>query len=218
MSAGARLVVVRHGQSEWNAAGIFQGQAGPGLTALGRAQAERLAGHVAARFPEVARIARSDLARVAETAAPVEARFAVPVDVDVRLRELGIGTWTGRTYAEVRAEDPPGLAAWRRGEDVGSNGGERLVDFRARVRSWCADALERVPGGTTLVITHGGVIRVLVAGVLGLAPESERRLNGPENTSVTVLERRDGELSLASYNELLGPRPERVVRRGSPGA
>ncbi len=217
MSAGARLVVVRHGQSEWNAAGIFQGQAGPGLTALGRAQAERLAGHVAVRFPDVARIARSDLARVAETAAPVEARLAVPVDVDPRIRELDLGSWTGRPYAEVRAQDPAGTEAWRRWEDVETNGAERLVDFRARVRSWCADALERVPAGTTLVVTHGGVIRVLVAAALGLPPEAERRLASPVNTSLSVLERRDGDLALTSYNEPPAP-PEPMVTRGSPAA
>lgn len=189
-----RVVLVRHGQSIWNAAGIYQGQAGPGLTALGREQARLVAEHAFRRYDDVGLIAHSDLERVVETAAPTVQRLAAPVRTDPRLREIDLGPWTGRSHDEVAASDPGGMAAWRRWERTP---GEGLPDFRARARAALADLLDL--GGTVLVFTHGGVIRVLIGAALGL--DHERRLVPAGNGSLTGLHARDGEVRLTSYNE-----------------
>lgn len=218
-----RLVLVRHGESEWNAAGILQGHHGPGLTAHGRWQAGAVARMLARDHADAAGIARSDLVRVAETAAPTEQLLDVPLRVDERLRELDVGAWTGKTRDEVAELDPDLLAAWARGENVAPRGGETFAALRARVTSGLSDLVAwagREAGGrvpTVLVFTHGGPIRVAVAAGLGLPPGGHRRLESVGNAALTVLDvpspraLAEGGAFLAAYN-----RVEHLVS-GAPG-
>lgn len=201
MTGAARIVLVRHGESLWNAAGLFQGQAGPGLSPLGHEQAELVADHLAVRFDDITLLAASDLPRVAETAAPAAARMAASLVVDTRLREIDLGRWTGRRHDDIALAYPDDVAAWRRWEDSAPHGGERVSQVRAR--AWVAlDELRgRAPGGTLVVFTHGGVVRVLVGAALGLTSEHERRLAPVANASLTVLRDEGGELALSTYNE-----------------
>lgn len=196
-----RVVLVRHGQSLWNAAGIFQGQSGPGLSELGREQAALVAEHLAERFDDISLLAASDLDRVAETAAPATARLPVPLVVDVRLREIDVGRWSGRHHEDVAREQPEAVAAWRRWEDSVPNGGERVSEVRARAWPALEDLRARAGDGTLVVFTHGGVIRVLVGAALGLDPAAESRLAPVANASLTVLRERSGQMSLSTYNE-----------------
>lgn len=191
-----RFVLVRHGESEWNLAGRWQGHGGSGLTPLGRRQAEAAAAEVAGRYPEAAVVARSDLQRVVETAAPLEARLGAPVVVDRRLRELDVGSWSGRTHEEIMAADPEGFAAWRRGEDVRFGGGERQRDLVRRVASALGDLRRRLSagGGTAVVVAHGGTIRAAAAALLGVEDGNWQHLGGVGNGSVTefVVDGADG--------------------------
>ena len=144
------ILVARHGQSEWNAAGRWQGQADPPLSDLGRAQA-RLA---AERVGAVDVIVASDLQRATETAAIIAAALGVgPVVVDVDLRERDAGEWSGLTRAEIERDWPGYLAEERK-----PPGFEPGDAFRARTRA----ALDRVhadfEGADVLVVSHGGVI------------------------------------------------------------
>ncbi len=193
----ARLVLVRHGESKWNVAGRLQGHAGPGLSAAGRAQAETTAAYLTATLGCVGRIVRSDLPRVVETAAPAEALLGIRADVDPRLREIDVGTWAGLTWAEVGATDVATLAAWSGGRDVRRGGGETFAELRSRV--WAVIGELAAAGGTVLVFTHGGPIRVAVAEALGLPPLGERLLATVDNCSLTELT--PGATSVvASYN------------------
>jgi len=147
------LLVVRHGQSEWNAVGRWQGHADPSLSELGRRQAFVATISIGA----VDGIVSSDLLRAAETAAIIAEQLGVgPVVVDERLRERNVGQWTGLTRAEIDKGWPGWLDAARRPE-----GFEDLDEVLARV----VDALQAIheanPGGTLLVVTHGGAIRAL---------------------------------------------------------
>jgi len=147
------LLVVRHGQSEWNAVGRWQGHADPSLSELGRRQAFVATISIGA----VDGIVSSDLLRAAETAAIIAEQLGVgPVVVDERLRERNVGQWTGLTRAEIDKGWPGWLDAARRPE-----GFEDLDEVLARV----VDALQAIheanPGGTVLVVTHGGAIRAL---------------------------------------------------------
>ena len=170
----ARLVLVRHGQSTWNAEGRLQGQADPPLSKLGRREAVALRGLLTGFPPE--RVLSSDLRRTRETAAALGHPEATP---DPVWREIDVGEWAGRLLADLPAGPEP---SWR-GGDLLPPGGERWEELVARV----ADALEALmaEGGDWLVVTHGGVIRAAVSSVTGA---SGHRMAGPGNASVTVLE------------------------------
>jgi len=194
------LVLVRHGESIWNAQGRVQGHGGTGLSRRGHAQARATAEVLAYRYPDAGLLVRSDLQRVAETAAPTEARLGVEVRVDERLREIDVGTWSGLIYAEIEERDPLGFQAWstRGDRDVRRGGGETFAELRERV--WPAILELSGARGTVLVFTHGGPIRVAVASALGLPAQGETRLAGPGNCSLTLLEWRDGRHRLRAYN------------------
>ena len=149
------LLVVRHGQSEWNAIGRWQGHADPALTELGRRQAYVAAASIGA----LDGIVSSDLLRAAETAAIVAQQLGVgPVVVDDRLRERDVGEWTGLTKVEIDKGWPGWLDDGRRPD------GFEDVDV---VLDRVMEALEAMhaasPGGSLLVVAHGGVIRSLAA-------------------------------------------------------
>ena len=150
MIAETRALLTRHGQSEWNALGRWQGQADPPLTDLGRRQA-----HEAARsLGSVDGIWASDLQRAAETAAIIGDDMGVgPVVVDADLRERDAGEWTGLTRAEIEQRYPGYLPDGRRPASWESD--EQLVARAQRALRRIADA---IPGGDVLVITHAGVV------------------------------------------------------------
>ena len=147
------LLVVRHGQSEWNAIGRWQGHADPALSELGRRQAAVAAGSIGA----VDGIISSDLLRAAETAAIIAQQLGIgPVMVDERLRERDVGEWSGLTDVEIHKGWPGWLDDGRR-----PDGFEAAAAMMERVLE-ALDAIHKAsPGGSLLVITHGGVIHSL---------------------------------------------------------
>ncbi|GAA5137490.1 histidine phosphatase family protein [Pseudonocardia adelaidensis] len=188
-----RVVLVRHGESQGNAAARFEGQTGPGLTPRGHAQARAIAAGLDRHgAPDL--VVASDLVRVSETAAPVLARTGLPARIDARWREAAVGTWSGRSFAEIAAEFPDAVHALRRGEDVRRGGGETFAELRARVVAALDDVLAPfadAPVGSrhlVVVFTHGGPIRVATAEAMGLPAGGHRGLDAPTNCSATELE------------------------------
>jgi probable phosphoglycerate mutase len=188
-----RVALVRHGESQGNAAARFEGQTGPGLTPRGHAQARAIAAGLD-RYGLPDLVIASDLIRVSETAAPYLARTGLPARVDPRWREAAVGTWSGRTFVEIAAEFPDAVRALRRGEDVRRGGGETLAEVRARVSAALDDALAAFAGApigsrhTVIVFTHGGPIRVATAEAMGLPAGGHLGLDPPTNCSATELE------------------------------
>jgi broad specificity phosphatase PhoE len=205
-AGSATLVLVRHGESRWNAAGVLQGQQCDGLSALGFAQADAAAEHLAKVHGDAALLARSDIERVAQTSAPTEERLGLPVVVDARLREVDLGAWSGLPRADVLAAHREDLLAWLRCEDVRPGGGETLTEMRGRVWAGLAGIGARVladGGGTALVFTHGGPIRTGVAAVMGLDPGAERHLQPVRNGSLSLIRLDpDGTWRLVAYNRV----------------
>lgn len=188
------IVLVRHGESQWNAAGRYQGQAGPGLTELGHQQAEAAADFLERSFPAFDRAIASDLPRVQETLQPWRERTGVTPTVDPQWREIDAGAWSGLFPDEVREQFPEQVAAVDRGEDIHRGGGETFAEFR--VRTWQAmtatvtQSFDDVPADRPVrmvVFTHGGCITMSAAEALGLPPMGQRWLRGPANCSVSVL-------------------------------
>lgn len=186
-----RIVLVRHGESHWNAAGLIQGHAGVGLTDRGLTQAGAVADYLSREYPDCRLLVCSDLARVVETAAPAEQTYGVTARVDRRLREIDVGTWSGKTREEVAAEDPGGLDAWQRGLDTPRGGGERLSELQSRVLAAVGDTAEQAAAtgqSTAILFTHGGPVRVVVEAVVGVPVDRTRVLGPAANGSVTLVE------------------------------
>jgi len=147
----ARILLVRHGESEWNASGRWQGQADPPLSGEGRAQASRAIEHARGL---VDRIHASDLQRAHDTARIIGAGLALEVAIESDLRERDIGVWSGLTMAEVEAGWPGYVAAGRRppGAELDDALWERVSGALLRLAS---------AGGTPMVVSHGGVIGLI---------------------------------------------------------
>lgn len=152
-----RILLARHGETEWNRVGRWQGHADPPLNDAGRGQAAELAERLAG--DGIAAIYSSDLIRASQTARVVADRLGLPVVEDEALREINVGSWSGLTRAEVEQRFPEGYARWLGGE-IGHDG-ETREELTTRV----VGAVERIaaahPAGTILVVTHGGAIRAI---------------------------------------------------------
>jgi broad specificity phosphatase PhoE len=173
-----RLILVRHGESEWNSAGRVQGQADPGLTEAGRDEARLLAPLVRAQGPAVA--VTSDLRRAVETGRLL---LPEPAATDPRWRESGMGDWTGRSAAELLADPQGRFAAWREGH-ADPPGGESWGDVCARVAEAVRD-LRATGVPRALVVTHGGPVRAACAVLADLAPD---QLVPVGNASLTIID------------------------------
>lgn len=160
-----RLIVWRHGRSEWNATGRFQGQADADLDDTGRAQAAAAAAVLAAVRPDL--IVASDLARARDTAGALAEVTGLPVETDDRLRERHYGRWQGLTRAEIEERYPEDFASWLAGAPVTAGGIEPWEDVGKRVRMALEEVAARVPDGTVVVASHGGAARQGVAALLG---------------------------------------------------
>ena len=214
-----RLVLVRHGESVYNAEGRIQGQRCAGLSGVGHRQAEVTAATLAGEFPR-AQLVSSDLRRARETIVPLARALDRPAAEELRLRERSFGAWEGLGRDEVAALDPDRWARWAGGEDVvGEVGGESSRELSERVAPVLVELLEATPPqGVTIAVTHGGAIWHGLHHLLGLV---EGTLAGVNNASVTELVARDKgsgpAVALQRWNEL-GHLPPELRTTWSRGA
>jgi glucosyl-3-phosphoglycerate phosphatase len=197
------LVLVRHGETDWNAQERAQGHADVHLNAVGRIQAATVAPVLAGFGP--ARLWSSDLARAMQTAAYVAAATGLTVEPDARLREYDVGKRSGLTRAEFAVAFPEEYAAWLREDQSHVVPGEETTQqVRDRVVPALRDCLASLaPGETGIVVLHGACLKVAVMGLLDWPWELSRSLQGPENCGYCVLSEHAvrGGLRLTSYNE-----------------
>jgi len=153
-----RILLVRHGESEWNASGRWQGWAESSLSDLGRRQAFEAAAAVGA----VDAIVASDLERAVQTALIVSEAIGVgPVVTESGLRERNVGDWTGLTRDEIEERWPGDLDRWRKGELLEPPNGERNDVIIERVEAALRRIAASFDGGEVLAVSHGGVMRLL---------------------------------------------------------
>lgn len=170
--------LVRHGESEANATHRFSGRSDSPLTERGRAQAEALADTLTTVGFD--RIVATPLSRSLDTALAVARRRRVPVDVEPDLIEIDVGERTGASFDEIR-----GLPGWTDEGFVAWPGGETLEQVVERALRAIRRLARETPGGTLLVVGHGGVTRILVSHYLGILPKLDR--SPALNTNMTVL-------------------------------
>lgn len=199
-----RLLIWRHGRTEWNATGRFQGQLDAPLDAEGRAQAARVAPHLIAYglTPEDTVVVSSDLSRAADTAVALTERLGVPLRLDPRLREHGLGAWEGLARDEVAAKYPDQYADWVAGRPVQGRGGEQPAEVMQRAMAALADL---PPAGVAVVVTHGGTAGRLLEALLGLGAEHRRIFAPLANCAWSELTRRSGRWRLVRHNSWIAP-------------
>jgi glucosyl-3-phosphoglycerate phosphatase len=201
MGGMTRLVLVRHGQTDWNREGRWQGHADPGLNDLGWRQADAAAARLAREYAG-SPVVTSDLRRAAQTASRAAAALGVEPTVDVRLREVDVGEWSGLTRDQVRERDQDGYLAWEQGRNHGYPGGETFAELTARATAAMHELFERHAGGTVVAVCHGGTIRSMVASALSIGDAGRRLLATGANGSLSVLDtRRGGGIGLVSLND-----------------
>jgi len=186
--------LARHGESDWNAAGRWQGHADRPLTELGRRQAAELADRLA--DVQLDAVYSSDLLRARETAEPVAARHGLEVQALPALREVDVGGWSGLSRPEVEQRFPQAFARWR-GGGQGWEDGETYEQMTERVVGAVLEIAAAHPEGEVLVVAHGGPIRALHAVALGLDISEHRRLKPVAlNAKLSHLTVEDGRLSV----------------------
>lgn len=193
-----RVYVARHGETDWNVAGRWQGHSGPGLNETGRAQAELLADRLAQIGIDL--IYTSDLPRTLQTAEVIALRLGVAIEPDPAFREVDVGGWAGLTRETVAERDPEGFERWVAG-GAGWSDGETYEQMHHRVVA----AYERVcalhPSARVLIVAHGGTVRALAAHAVGLAHHDRRRIDGVRNCSLTAVDHRDASSRLVKFND-----------------
>jgi broad specificity phosphatase PhoE len=196
---GTRLLLVRHGETQWNLDQRVQGHHDVPLTERGIQQAQRLAAWLSDEPLEA--IYSSDLIRARATA-EVLADERLPVNTDARFREGGFGLFEGLTTTEIQDRYPEEFRLWREGAvDHRPPGGETLEALRERCVAGARDALANHGGQTIMIVAHGGPVRVMVCGLLGLDIRHYPQIR-VENTSVTRIYYTQRGPILASLNEV----------------
>jgi broad specificity phosphatase PhoE len=194
-----RLIVARHGETFNNVEDRFTGQSDVPLSSTGERQALALGAYLAGERLDV--IVSSDLQRALITAQAVARYHALPVEEDSRLRELSLGKWEGKTPAEVQVTEPDALLRWRADPSTSApEGGETLIQFRARIVYALDDWYGRYPDGTVLWVAHAGLIGVLVCHMLGIDLNRRWQFHH-DNASVTELRINGPRVSLVRLNE-----------------
>lgn len=184
-----RLVMLRHGQTDFNAGNRMQGQLDSALTELGRAQAVAAAEVLGKLQPLL--IVSSDLHRAYDTALTLGEQTGLRVRVDERLRETHLGDWQGLTHTEVDVQAPGARLVWRDDATWAPHGGESRVDVAARSVPLVEELIAGEPewGGAdepnrpVVLVAHGGLIAALSAALLQLPIANWPILGGMGNAS-----------------------------------
>jgi len=198
----ARIVLWRHGRTEWNRTNRFQGQADISLDLTGVQQAQAAAPYLARMEPTV--IWSSDLARATHTAQELAVLTGLDVTLDQRLREIHVGSWEGLTGDQVREVDPELSTQLWAGEDVRrSTTGETVAEVGHRAAAALAELAASAEDGSTVVaVTHGVAARAGICQLLGYPYAMWHLLGSVDNCCWSVIEwHRGGDFwRIASYN------------------
>ena len=183
-----RFLLVRHGQSEWNATGRIQGQIDIALDEIGQQQAQRVAARL--KREKIDAIYSSPLLRAKATAEAIAAQVNQPIQLDARLMEYDFGVMSGLTWNELTAHHPELASRWL--EDpwaVAVEGSEGRPNFAQRVTAALQEIDSKHPDQQVLIVAHGGTFGVYLSVLLGL-DLTRRHPFHFGNTSISLVEQR----------------------------
>ena len=192
------VILVRHGQSEGNLTGTWQGLVDTPLTALGADQAER----AATAIGEIDAVYSSPLSRARHTAEAIAARHGSDVVIDDRLTEFDFGAWEDMTPDQIKAAYPEEWRAmYELGHDLPRGGsGDTFASAAERMRAALTEIVASHQGDRVAVVSHGGVSRAFAATHLGLGFAARYRLGSLENTAISRLPHTGRGFELTSWN------------------
>ena len=199
------ILLIRHGETAWNAVRRLQGHIDIPLNAEGERQAGALAQALAAEPVDV--IVSSDLQRARQTAQAVADQYdGAMVHTDANLRERCYGVFEGMLYTEVEQQYPADFALWQaRDIDAVMPPGERVAEsfrqFYARAISAIVEWAERHPGKTVAIVAHGGVLECAYREAVGMQLDSPRDFQ-VKNASINRFTFSNGKLALTSWGEV----------------
>jgi broad specificity phosphatase PhoE len=204
------LYLIRHGETDWNRDGRWQGHRDVPLSAAGRAQAKRLAHRLSKSEPRFDSIFTSDLSRALETARIIGGALGLRPIATPELREINLGAWAGKTREEIARAFPGEWLRMQRNEDIPRGGGETFSSFQQRILGWLDRATEDQERRTICAVTHGGCIRAVLLHTLGLTWAERDQIPPIDNGSITVMERGVGGWKVVRMNDAQGIRDPRA--------
>ena len=196
-----KLLLVRHGQSTWNAQGRLQGWADPPLDDTGQEQALKLARRLAAEEKNVSAIYSSPLLRARQTAEAIGLTLGLTVQTDDRLKENDVGRLAGLTGAEIEARFPEWVAARRASvEWAPPPGGEDRDAFVSRAVAVMCDIVAHHPDQTVAIVSHGGTLGVYLAHLLEMPIHRSLPFQF-DNTSLSIVKVSERRVRLFKFND-----------------
>ncbi|MEU4717528.1 bifunctional RNase H/acid phosphatase [Micromonospora purpureochromogenes] len=197
-----RLILVRHGETEWTVQHRYAGRADVPLSDQGRAQARATAARVAELAPSVAAVLSSPLSRCTATAEAIAGALGgIPVRPQDDWIECDFGDWDGRTFAEVRDQWPGELDAWLASTRIAPPGGESFTAVAERVDRAVAALREAYPGETVVVVSHVSPIKLALRDALAAGDAFLHRLY-LDAAGISVLDMwPDGGVAVRSVND-----------------
>ncbi len=194
------IIMVRHGQTEWNRVERFRGRADVPLNETGLEQARATGERVAASWRPVA-VYSSPLSRAVKTAEAIASHFNLPVQVHPNLIDIHYGQWQGLTPEEVRERWPDALATWYEAPHQAQiPEGETLDELRTRAMAVVHELSARHPSQTIVIVGHTVINRIILLGILGLGNERFWRIK-QDTCAINVFEAEDGIFTLVSLND-----------------
>ncbi len=195
-----RVILVRHGQTEWNRVERFRGRADVPLNEVGLAQAQSTGRRVAAEWQPSA-VYSSPLSRAVRTAEAIAGHFGLPVQVHPSLADIDYGQWQGLTPEEARVRWSEMVDAWYNAPQRAQiPGGETLAELRERALATVEELCGRHAGETIVLVGHTVINRIILLGVLGLASERFWHLR-QDTCAINVFEAEGGDYTLVSLND-----------------
>lgn len=211
VSNTARIILVRHGQTEWNDGSRFQGHLDSPLTQLGILQAEAIGRRIAREA--IAAIYSSDLGRARHTAELIAAPTKLPVKIDPRLRERALGVFQGLTREEVANQFPEEMRRYySRDRNYAVPGGQSAVEHFEIGLTSLDEIAARHRGESVVAVTHGGLVQGMFRHVTGLGFEAPRRF-GIRNAAYNVFLRDERGWSLETWGDI-AHYPAEVLQSG----
>lgn len=189
-----QLILVRHGQTVDNVAGIAQGWNDSALSDVGQTQVQRLAERLASLQPTA--LYSSPLGRAMATAKAIAAATGLPITQLPELREMNYGGWEGRSFLDVRRDDEATYQRWIADDEVTCPDGESHADVRRRL----VRAIRQINSERPIVVTHGTAIRIAATALLEL-PTMTARYFAQDNAALNVFVWRTNHWVLKVWNQ-----------------
>ncbi len=181
-----RVIIIRHGETEWNASVKYQGHTDVELSEVGKAQAVKVGERL--KKEKINAIYSSDLKRAYDTGLQIAKRCRLSCITQEDLRETSFGEWEGLTYKEISSKYPKLVKKWRSDpETIKPPGGESFRQMQERVINIFNKIISKHPGETVALISHGGTIRVLLCYILGVKLKYYWKFK-VDNCSITRIE------------------------------